>query len=86
MKDYFTRTVAPVKSCVISYDKTGRSLGTATVVFKVANGAEKAFKEYNGRHVDGKKKMTVEIVAAQGNPLDDRIAITKYVPYFILLY
>jgi THO complex subunit 4 len=78
VRDYFSRTVAPAKSVMLAYDRNGRSLGTATIVFKAPRAAEMAFKAFNGRQIDGKRKLKVEVVAAEGNPLDKRIAVPAF--------
>jgi len=74
IREYFGRVIAPTKSVAINFDRNGRSIGVATIVFKSKEGAEKAFKEFNGRSIDKTKRMKVEIVAPAGNPLDNLIS------------
>lgn len=46
-------TIGPIKSCNLSYDSRGQFIGVATILFKKAENATRAYYEYNGRVVDG---------------------------------
>jgi len=55
--------VGDVKMANISYDKSGRSQGRATVTFTKRLDAQNAIKKYNGVELDGKK---LEVSFAKG--------------------
>ncbi|KAG8818737.1 hypothetical protein FRC17_010723 [Serendipita sp. 399] len=81
IKDLFTTTVGPTKSCVLQYNAAGKSSGTATVIFQKAGSAQKAFESYNNRLIDGKRPMKIEIVVDPAKqPLASRVAAAAPAP------
>lgn len=61
-QDYFSSTVGAVKKVLLNYNKTGRSVGVATITFHKATSAAEAAKQYDGVKVDG-KPMKVSMIS-----------------------
>ncbi|KAL2044200.1 hypothetical protein N7G274_002905 [Stereocaulon virgatum] len=86
IKEYFGKSIGPVKKVTLTYGPTGVSRGVATIIFSKPGSAQTAFQQLNGVQVD-KRPMKVEIVVNASNAaaapvkgLGDRIAKPKDQP------
>ena len=63
LKELFEE-IGPIKKATIHYDRSGRSLGTAEVVFYKRDNAIRAIKQYNTRVLDG-RPMAIAMVPSR---------------------
>ncbi|KAI0322929.1 hypothetical protein OF83DRAFT_1091387 [Amylostereum chailletii] len=78
IKELFQQTVGPLREVALNYDANGRSKGVATVTFHRRGDGDKAWKQYNGRLIDGKRAMKIEVIVDPSQvpppPLAARVA------------
>ncbi|KAG9951739.1 hypothetical protein KCU85_g2663, partial [Aureobasidium melanogenum] len=84
IKEYFSQAVGPVKKVLLNYNKNGRSVGVATIIFSQAQSAAEAAKKLDSVKVDGKPMKIEVILGAKYAPapaapksLGDRIQAPK---------
>ncbi|KAK6007524.1 hypothetical protein QM012_004338 [Aureobasidium pullulans] len=84
IKEYFSQSVGPVKKVLLNYNKNGRSVGVATIIFSQAQSAAEAAKKLDSVKVDGKPMKIEVILGAKYAPapaapksLGDRIQAPK---------
>ncbi|EPY52952.1 RNA binding protein Mlo3 [Schizosaccharomyces cryophilus OY26] len=80
VRELFVKSIGPCKRVSLAYGPNGRSKGIATVIFSRPGDATRAYEQYEGRVVDGTRKMKVEIIldpSRQLNSLAARVAPAK---------
>jgi len=87
IKEYFAKTIGPVKRVELSYGPTGGSRGIANITFMRSDSATKAVESCNGIPVDGKPikvELLVDASRAKAIPppkgLSERITHPKVQP------
>ncbi|KAF4540467.1 RNA recognition motif containing protein [Lasiodiplodia theobromae] len=84
IKEYFAKSVGPVKKVLLTYGPNGQSRGVATVIFTKPNAAAEAAAAHNGLKVDN-RPMRVEVILgasdvpppAAPKPLGERVQQPK---------
>ncbi|KAI0322851.1 hypothetical protein OF83DRAFT_1090914 [Amylostereum chailletii] len=68
VEELFAKTVGPVKDKFLIYNNQGRPKGMAVVHFHKSEAAWIARKKYNGKVVDGRHKIKIEVVVDADEP------------------
>ncbi|KAH9973892.1 hypothetical protein BGW80DRAFT_1307018 [Lactifluus volemus] len=68
IEELFKRTIGPMKDMFIIYNSQGRSKGMAVVTFQRLTDASLARSKYNGKVIDGKHKLKIELVTDNDEP------------------
>ncbi|KAK0203814.1 hypothetical protein DFS33DRAFT_1260979 [Desarmillaria ectypa] len=86
VEELFRKTVGPLKDSFIVYNSQGKSKGMAIISFQKPGDAAVARSKYDGKFVDGRRPIKIEIVSddislasvpSSTPSLFDRIASTK---------
>ncbi|KAN0131670.1 hypothetical protein V8E53_010512 [Lactarius tabidus] len=73
LEELFKRTVGPIKELFIIYNNQGRSKGMAVVTFQRTTDAVSAQSKYDGKVIDGKHKLKIELVTDSDGPLPQAV-------------
>ncbi|KAF9456466.1 hypothetical protein BDZ94DRAFT_1177637 [Collybia nuda] len=68
VEDLFKKTVGPLRECFLVYNSAGKSKGMAVVAFQRPGDAAAAKAKYDGKIVDGRKPLKIEIVTDTVTP------------------
>lgn len=74
VKELFVKSIGPCKRVSLAYGPNGRSKGIATIIFSRPGDATRAYEQYEGRLVDGTRKMKVEIILDPSRQLNSLAA------------
>ncbi|KAJ3994307.1 hypothetical protein F5050DRAFT_1775455 [Lentinula boryana] len=69
VEELFKKTIGPLKESFVIYNSQGRSKGMAVVVFQRPGDAVVARMKYNGKFVDGRRPIRIEIISDHSGPI-----------------
>ncbi|KAH0835905.1 hypothetical protein J3R83DRAFT_9800 [Lanmaoa asiatica] len=67
-QELFRKTVGPLKEVFLIYNSQGRSKGMALVSFQRSGDAAVARAKYDGKYIDGRRPIKIEIVVDSTHP------------------
>ncbi|EIW78353.1 hypothetical protein CONPUDRAFT_167377 [Coniophora puteana RWD-64-598 SS2] len=62
VEELFKKTVGPLREVFMIYNSQGRSKGMAVVAFQRAADAQVARQRYDGKYIDGRRPIKIEII------------------------
>ncbi|KAF8578972.1 hypothetical protein K439DRAFT_1416659 [Ramaria rubella] len=68
IEELFAETIGPVFNVFIIYNSNGRSKGMAVVNFQRSGDAAEARKKYNGKIIDGRRPLKIELIIDPRDP------------------
>ncbi|KAJ7267005.1 hypothetical protein B0H12DRAFT_1099172 [Mycena haematopus] len=68
VEDLFTKTVGPLRESFLIYNSQGKSKGMAVVAFQRPGDAAIAREKYDGKIVDGRRPLKIEVIVESGPP------------------
>ncbi|KAF9073058.1 hypothetical protein BDP27DRAFT_1260678 [Rhodocollybia butyracea] len=81
VEELFNKTVGPLKESFLIYNSQGKSKGMAVVVFQRPGDAAVARTKYDGKFVDGRRPIRIEIVSESTpvptNPSSTSVSATQ---------
>ncbi|CAK5262149.1 unnamed protein product [Mycena citricolor] len=69
VEELFKKTVGPLRESFLIYNSQGRSKGMAVVTFQRPGDAAVAREKYDGKIVDGRRPIKIEIMVDSARPL-----------------
>ncbi|KAJ7152270.1 hypothetical protein C8R43DRAFT_480286 [Mycena crocata] len=66
VEELFKKTIGPLRESFLIYNSQGRSKGMAVVVFQRPGDAEVARAKYDGKIVDGRRPIKIEVIVESG--------------------
>ncbi|KAH7886848.1 hypothetical protein F5I97DRAFT_1870706 [Phlebopus sp. FC_14] len=79
VEELFTKTVGPLKEAFLIYNSQGRSKGMAVVSFQRVGDATIARAKYDGKFIDGRRPIKIEIVV-DSNETTAKAPVTQTQP------
>ncbi|KAF8843931.1 hypothetical protein BDN67DRAFT_923363 [Paxillus ammoniavirescens] len=67
VEELFRKTVGPLREAFLIYNSQGRSKGMAVVSFQRPGDAGVAREKYDGKFIDGRRPIKIEVVLDSGN-------------------
>ncbi|KAH7919047.1 hypothetical protein BV22DRAFT_1041269 [Leucogyrophana mollusca] len=80
IEELFQKTVGPLKEVFLIYNSQGRSKGMAVVAFQRSGDAAVARAKYDGKFIDGRRPIKIEIVVDSNDTVKSTTPATPATP------